>query len=404
MSLEEPSHSPKTFSHWVGVFISGLCMGAADIVPGISGGTVAFILGVYPELLSSLNSFNIDAFKKLLKGECVSFFTSVQWRFLLALVSGIVVSLITLAQFFSDILAHETYRVYLYSGFMGLILASIWYCARQLTVWRSVYLVALLGGALSAYLLTSAVLQPNAQETVYNVDIGEQDLSQTVVNYQDQHLLNVPVTTLSAMLSKGIIQPETQVTKVGSNIQVRADQVALTHFSPSLDLWIICCGAIAISAMLLPGISGSYLLTILGVYGLVIAALADFVRGAKAGIFEMEAFLILASMSIGVVLGAIIFSRVVSWMLSNYHNATIATLTGFMIGAMGSVWPFWTYQYSLLPLKLDKGPQLEVVQPIFPDVSSPLFLKACAFAIAGFALVLVLERVANKGKQPGLTA
>src|SRR5262249_21379145 len=148
---------------------------------------------------------------------------------------------------------------------------------------------------------------------------------------------------------------------------------------------------LAICAMLLPGISGSYLLTILGAYPIVIGALADFTLGLKHWTFDSEAFLILASIAIGIVIGAIVFSRAVSWLLRNHHDIAIAFLSGCMVGALRTVWPFYSYSYVLHPLRLDKGPLLQPEYAYFPDLTSSLFIKAFLLAVAGAAVVFSIE-------------
>lgn len=392
-----PLPEKRPFSHWLGIFVSGACMGAADVVPGISGGTVAFILGIYPELLRSLNSFNGHAFKLFATMQLAELMKAVQWKFLLCLIAGAVVSFFSLAQIFSEILVHETNRTYLYSAFLGLILASVWFCAKQLDSWKSRHLLAFILGVFSAYALTAFSWPSEGAGSLYDIQIDLNGLEKAPVNYRDSHLLDVPESILSAMLAKGVVAPDTLVRSHSSAFFMPANEIVSSHDALGLDVRLIACGAVAVCAMLLPGISGSYLLTILGVYGVAIAALADFVQGLKNGSFETEAFLLLASMSIGIVLGALLFSRVVSWVLQRYHDATIATLTGFMVGALGTIWPFWSHQYVFLPLKLEKGPQLQVVSPIFPDLNSPLFYKAALFALIGFSAVFILERIAKSG-------
>lgn len=392
------SHSlrQRSFSQWLLIFFSGICMGAADIVPGISGGTVAFILGIYPELIESLKSFNGEAFQLLAGFRFAEFFRSVQWKFLSALVGGAAVSFLTLAHAISFILSHEDYRVYLYSIFLGLILGSVWFCAKQLSCWKLTHLSGLLLGAVAAYALTGANIHQKSEEPLYNVSIVLGSPSQQVENYADGKLLNVTENMLSAMLSKGVIGADTMVASVDNAASGPAIEFINHSYTMGLDLWTVCCGAIAISAMLLPGISGSYLLTILGMYSLVIGALADFINGLRNGVFEGEAFFVLSSMMTGIIIGAIVFSRLVSWMFQYYRNGTIAVLTGFMLGALSTVWPFWSYTYYYLPLKLEIGPQLQPLAPIIPDLQSPLFFNALVFTLAGFLLVFTLELYAKK--------
>lgn len=300
-------------SSFLRTFISGVSVGAADIVPGISGGTVAFIIGIYEELLQAIGSINFHTL----------FRWKFEWQFLATFIFGVACSFITLAKGFQYCLNHEAYRPLLYSGFMGLVVGSVIFCARLLPAMTAKTFLCLVLGACSAYMLSGTELVPTQDGT------------------------------------------------------------------PN-DLFVIVCGALAISAMLLPGISGSYILNILGMYGPILGALVAFVDGIKAGVFDFAAFRIVACMVLGISLGALVFARVVRYLLANYHVATIATLVGFMVGALKCVWPFWT---------LAQDPvtgALKPLEPIAPDITSLLFLQSCLFFTLGIALVFFVEYLANK--------
>ncbi len=315
---------------WLRVFISGMLVGAADIVPGISGGTIAFIIGIYEELLASIASFNITAFLCLCRLKFASFFRRVAWRFLGVFVLGVALSFIALAKEIRFLLNHELYRVFLYAAFMGLVVGSITFCARLIPKLNTRAFGWLFGGAFAAYLLSGSV--PAEPAFLYQQSLFEQSLF-------------------------------------------------------PLDLWLIICGMLAISAMLLPGISGSYILNILGVYGVVIGAVVDFVQGCKSAIFEKEAFYLLMNIGIGIMLGALCFARGINYLLAKFRSATLACLTGFMIGALKAVWPFWSYAYE---------PTLKVVDPILPDVTSPTFFIACGCFLVGLSAVFFVESVGNR--------
>jgi len=388
---------------WVTTFLYGLCMGASDIVPGISGGTIAFIMGFYEDLLYSINSLNTRAFFLLLSFRLKDFFQCVRWKFLTALGLGVITAFITLAALFNFLLNHELYRCFLYSGFLGLILASTYFCAKQLKRWHLKHILSLLAGIITAFFLTGNAIQFLSEEPLFDVALPitnpiALDETKPIRNY-DPHthrLKEVPQSTLATMLAKQLVPNNTAVYSHAIQQQGIITDFTLPHHASFIDGWIICCGAIAISAMLLPGISGSYLLTILGMYSVVIAALVDFINGVKAGSFDVDAFSILANMALGIFLGALIFSRVVIWLLNHYRECTIALLTGFMIGALRSVWPFWAYDYALQPLKLERGAQLELLHPILPSLDSSLFLISLLFMVSGFILVLSLEYIAEK--------
>ena len=315
------------------VFLAGLCVGAADIVPGISGGTVAFIIGIYEELLQSIASINSTALKLLVRAKFSLFFKSIQWQFLCTFILGAVCSLVTLAKSFQFCLNHEVYRPFLYSAFMGLVVGSVIFCARLLPSFTFKTFCCLFAGGIAAYFLSGTNIS----------DIGEQSYS------------------------SGLF----------------------------IDLWVVACGAMAISAMLLPGISGSYILNILGMYGPILGALVSWVEALKNGVFDFVAFRVVASMVFGIALGALVFSRVVRYLLAMYRTATIATLVGFMVGAMRSVWPFWSYNYDY---NLHK---LQVIEPVLPTFATGHFALCCGFFTLGICAVFVVEYLSTiKTKTP----
>lgn len=385
---------------WLKTIVKGMCMGAADIVPGISGGTIAFIMGFYDDLLRSISSFNLKALADLCRLRIKSFFDQVGWEFLTALFIGIAISFITLASYFDYILGHEVYRIYLYAAFFGLIVASIYFCAKQMDEWKPLYIVGFFVGAVIAFFLTDTQLKPINTEPKFEVQVESrwEHHQKPLVNYdyERQMLLNVAQTTLSAMVAKGSITPNTTAIAQASQTPGRVGDFADHTYKPGLEMWLVMCGAIGIMAMLLPGISGSYMLTILGVYALAIGALTDFINGLKSGQFLTDDFYILASLAIGIVVGALLFSRVVHWMIRHYRSLTIATMIGFMVGALRSVWPFYSYEYELNPLKLEKGPILIALDPILPKWNSEVVLYAAGFALLGFFLVIVIEWVAHR--------
>lgn len=385
---------------WKGfpLFLCGICMGIADLIPGISGGTIAFIMGFYFQLLESIKSCNLRALKYLLKGRFKLFSKAVEWPFLLTLGLGITLAFVSCARFLQFILNDEIYRVYLYATFTGLILASFGFCLKQIPQWRMQYFFSLLIGAFIAFILTSPYLALSAPEKPYAVQIDYK--SQKILNNYDfdKNLLkNLDASIIEAMHAKKILQSDSTVYYSNGEKVGQVGDFIGSYKPQRLDLWLVFCGSLAICALLLPGISGSYILTLLGVYSIVIGALADLVAGIGHLNFDRESFYILSSLGLGIVIGLLSFSRFISWLLQHYHNFTIALLAGFMIGAMRSIWPFWSVEYALNPFKIEKGPQLEVVSPYLPSIDSPVFIFSLLFAIAGFAIVFFIEMMA-KGK------
>ncbi len=382
----------------VRLFLFGILMGAADIVPGVSGGTIAFILGIYEEFLESIKSFNTQTLGYFLQLKYKKFFTEVKWKFLLCLLSGIVVSLLSFAKLIDHLLNNELYRSFLYSGFFGLILASIVYCAKLLKGCAGRDIIALVIGATLAFALTqtrnSSVKEDNS---LYDVPIETIYLTRSNISNVDPEkamLLGISADQLVAMLAKKSLSPATPVFDRALKEYRQAGQIQHYQAQSSVDIWLIICGIIAVSAMLLPGISGSYLLQVLGVYGLVISALADLAEGLKHFTMEKEAVWVLTNILFGILIGALVFSRVVTYCLANYRQMTLAALIGFMIGAIRSVWPFWSYTYFLHPLKLDEGPLLEPISPVIPSTSDPYFFASIAICFSCFVLMYVIERMA----------
>lgn len=388
----------QSSSDWLTIVFCGMCMGAADIVPGISGGTVAFIMGFYSRLLDSVKTFNVQALLALVQFRLRDFLAIIAWRFLLPLFCGVGLSFILLAKFFDFILNHDVYRVYFYSIFLGLIIASVYFCAKQISKWEPLHWCGLLMGAIIAVFLTGSSLKTLVEEPLYDVKIALSD-SYAAANYDTarQMLLNIPESVIVAMAAKGILHHDSLLYNHNTKrtISVRAFEASRPEVSV-VNWWLVGCGSIAICAMLLPGISGSYLLSILGVYGIVIGALADLLEAAKTFAIDFDALQILGSMLLGIVAGGLLFSRFVSWLLANFRNLTIATLTGFMVGALRSVWPFWSSHYIINPLRMDKGLQLQVLEIQLPDLTSLEFVCAVLCMIAGFLLVIGVEYLASK--------
>lgn len=395
MSSDKPQiNSAKD---WLRLICCGLCMGTADIIPGISGGTIAFIMGFYEDLLNSIKSFNGLAIRKLFSGHFRVFFSMISWKFLVGLVAGIVIAMASLAHFVTYVLNHEQYRVLLYASFFGLIIAASILCGLQIARWKAGHLFAFLAAALMAFFLTGAIPSPASTEDSFDVKLENHAFDKSLRNYNPatQMLQKVPGSVVSAMLAKGAIKPSTQVYSYRDKILGPAENFIQSASAKMFDGWIILCGAIAICAMILPGISGSYLLTVLGMYAVVVGALADFVKGLAHGHFDAAPFMILVNMLIGILLGALLFTRCVSWVLKRYHDLAIAALTGFMVGALRSVWPFWNYQYALLPLNLEKGPQLEITDPLMPSLVNGETWMAITLAICGAGAVFALHVIAQ---------
>lgn len=274
------------FKPWIVIFF-GFCMGIADLIPGISGGTIAFVLGFYEPLMESLKSINRSFFTELLKGDWKSIVGRSSVRFLFYLLLGVFSAFLFFSRAIHTLLKNETGQMYLYAIFFGLVIASFVFCLKKIKKWNFWLSLLLLSTTLLSYLLTGSVSAPSSSF----------DLESPLV---------------------------------------------------FLHLWLFFCGMVGICALLLPGISGSYLLILLGVYPLVIEALVHFTEGLRFFAFDLEAFMILASLGLGVLCGALFFGRCINLLLKNYPDITLTTLSGFMLGGLRTVWPFKSFEEGIV--------------------------------------------------------
>ena len=292
------------------VAFKGMCMGAADVIPGVSGGTIAFIMGIYAELLDSIKSVNGEALKFLLKGKIGAFWKHINGTFLASLFAGILISVFSLAKLMKYLL--EFHPVPLWSFFFGLILASAVYILKGLDKWSIRNIISLLVGvAIGAFIcLASPGQTPDA-------------------------------------------------------------------------LWFIfLSGAIAICAMILPGISGSFILLLLGKYAFVMEAVST---------LNIPVLVVFAA---GACIGIVCFSHILSWLLKKFYMLTIALLSGFMIGSLLKVWP-WKVPGA------QEGFDYPALPGTFEQVTGadPQLLMSIGFMVLGLAIVLLIEFMAAKGEK-----
>lgn len=285
--------------------LTGLTMGAADVVPGVSGGTMAFIMGVYQELIDAIKSFDLKLAQKALRFDLKGMMDQVPWRFLLALGSGIMLSILSLSHAVTYFLDHH--QTYLYAFFFGLVAASIVAVGLDMR-WSANTVLGLVAGTIVAYWIVGLV--PND----------------------------------------------------GSH-------------SP---LVLFLSGCVAISAMILPGISGSFILLILGQYAYVIGAVKNL------------DVVTLLPFALGCGLGLMAFARVLSWLFAHYERVTVTLLIGFMVGSLRKIWPFKETLEWMVDRHGDKVPKVE--RNILPEPSTELWI-CLALAIVGFVVILGLNRL-----------
>jgi len=372
---------------------SGICVGTSDLVPGISGGTVAFIIGIYEELLQGISSIEP---RFLFRFEFRRFFTAISWHILLPFLLGVSIAFICFAHIVTTFLHHETYSTYLYATFMGLVVGSSFFCLKMVKKITPQLLVCMLLGALGSFFMTHARLFIQEGPT-FDLVLTKEFLPKiTCCNVEENKLVGLTPSDLQAMLSKKyLVESDTlyehdtkKITTVGTVLQGKTQGF---YF----DFWLAICGALAVSAMLLPGISGSYILQILGVYGLVLSALVDFISELKGGNFDVASFQTLTSCALGILAGAIIFSRVMKWLFTRYRNETISVVIGFMLGALHAVWPFRKNVWRLDPLHLSAKPLLEPDSLILPSLYSAETVMALGIFFCAVMLIVVVEYLAR---------
>jgi putative membrane protein len=289
------------------LFGTGVAMGTADLIPGVSGGTIAFLSGIYEELLYSIKTLSGQFLRLLLKGKVREAIGVVPFRFLIPLGVGILVAVFSLARLLTYLLEHHP--IFIWSFFFGLVLASTWVVLKRIRKWNISYIVAF------------------------------------------------AVSTVITYFVVGLIPVET----------------------PDNLPFFFLSGMIAICAMILPGISGSFILLLLGKYQQVLAAVNN------------RDFLTLGVFAAGCVLGLSLFSRVLSWLFRKHHDLAIAVLAGLMLGSVRKLWP---WKETVLTRINSHGVEVPLVEDnIMPPVLDATVLFALMLAIIGAALVLLVDRV-----------
>lgn len=294
------------------ISLKGMAMGAADVVPGVSGGTIAFISGIYEEFVESVSSVNFNTLKVLKSDGFKAAWNQMNGNFLMALLLGIGISIVSLAKLISWLLENES--ILLWSFFFGLVLASVLYIGKQISKWNFLTVVIFIFGTGLAFYITT--LQPLVSEN-------------------------------------------------------------------SSALFMFLAGALAICAMILPGISGAFILVLLGAY-----------RPALEAIHTRDLKMI-AIIGAGAMVGLFTFSRILKWLFHHYKNMTLAVLTGFVLGSLNKIWP-WK---KILETKIIEGKEIilkEVsISPFAYEGDHQLYL-AILLAVIGFMVIILLEKLATK--------
>jgi len=303
------------------LFLKGIAMGAANVIPGVSGGTIAFITNIYEDLINALKAFDINAFRFLLKLKLRAFAEHVNLPFLLVLFSGIFISILSLGKILS--ILFDSYPIYVWAFFFGLILASIFYVGKTISKWNPATLLTVIFGVTIAVILTYLNPASQNENTIY----------------------------------------------------------------------LFVCGIVAMASMLLPGLSGSFVLILMGNYQLIfLEAVPEFNLA------------ILIPVVLGSIAGFIILSRIISFLLKKYRNGTIGLLTGFILGSLLIIWPWKNSEY-LLDEKGEavfrKGKMIiEGYDWYLPQIENMETWISVFFMVIGIALVMIIESFATKNNKP----
>ena len=298
----------RKLKDYVVLMLKGMGMGAADVVPGVSGGTIALIVGIYDELINSIKSINLESLKLFFTGKWGAFWKKINGNFLFFLLAGIGISVFSLAKLITWLLVDHPILVW--SFFFGLVLASTWFVSKDIKEWKSWKTwIAFVIGVVIAFYIT----------------------------------------------------------------------VATPAETPSNLLFIFLCGAIAICAMILPGISGSFILVLLGKYFFIMDAVKT---------LDVVVMVVFAA---GACIGITSFSRVLSYALAHFRNITLAVLTGFMLGSLNKVWPWKEVVETFVDSHGEVKPLVE--HNILPNA---YVTEAIVLMVVGFFLVYFLEKLSAK--------
>lgn len=296
--------------------LKGFAMGAANVIPGVSGGTIALITGIFERLILAIKSFDAVAIKLFFTGKIKDFIKHTDLYFLISVFFGMIVSVVSLAKLLEFLFA--AYPVFVWSFFFGLILASVYYVGKTIEKWKISVIITFIIGAAFAVLIS--MLNPATQNDSF--------------------------------------------------------------------WYLIICGVVAICSMILPGLSGSFVLILLGNYELVmIQAVSNF------------DFHILIPVAIGAVVGLIAFSHILSWIFKKYKDQTIAILTGFILGSLSILWPWKDAIYKIDvngDYILNKGERIiQGYSKFLPESFTNEVIIAILLMIVGIISIAVIEKLAN---------
>ncbi|MFA7231194.1 MAG: DUF368 domain-containing protein [Victivallaceae bacterium] len=345
--MAENKPAERKLIDYVKLSVTGYAMGVANVIPGVSGGTIAFISGIYEELINAIRQFaSTETVKKLLCFKFKELYRELPWEFLAAIALGTLLAFATTAKLITWLLTY--YESYTFAAFLGMIGASIFAVLKMVKKWSFGCIIAMAAGTVAAYLIVTLV----------------------------------PCET------------------------------------PNVWWLSFLCGTVVIVAMILPGVSGSFLLLIFGQYKYFWGAIGDLTSGK----LSIQAFSTCFFLGIGAVFGLGVFSHFLNWLFKKWHDLTVSVLIGFMLGSIWKLWPWQqTIEYSvkigktiknitvppataetIAQLRVDGAKITPLVQKnLLPQNFDMTFWCTVGLAVAGFAAVILLEYYANKKNTEG---
>ncbi len=298
------------------VALKGVAMGIANVIPGVSGGTIALITGIFERLINSIKSFNIKAIKLLFAGKIKEFWAHSDMNFLISLFAGIIIAVISIAKLFGYLF--ENYPIYIWAFFFGLVIASVYFVGKTINKWSIIVVITFIIGTAIAIIIS--ILNPAKENNDF--------------------------------------------------------------------IYLLICGVAAICSMILPGLSGSFILILMGNYRLV---MIDAINDRDWGI--------LLPVVIGAGIGILAFSHFLSWIFKKFRDQTLATLTGFILGSLSVLWP-WKSEIYLMDEAgnqiLKRGePVIVGYDKFIPESFNAEVFLVIALVIVGIVSIWAIEKAAN---------
>ena len=313
--------------HYFILFIKGMAMGIANVIPGVSGGTIALITEIYEELINSLKSFDTKALKLITSLNILGFIKHTNLYFLLAVFGGSIASVFSIASLFKYLFAD--YPILIWAFFFGLIIASIYFVGKRISKWNTVIVISLIAGTLISLSLSFVI-----------------------------------------------------------EVDLQANTIQLYNRIPSSEnsnlFFVFLCGIIGISGMMLPGLSGSFILILMGNYELLMVT----------AVTELN-ILLLSVFFLGSAFGLMSFSHLLSWVFKHYKNTALAVLTGFILGSLSIIWPWKSVAESIFVKGKEKVISYDWYLPAELDTKT---ISAIGLIILGVVLVYALESFSPKKK------